>query len=280
MKSFKSIITDTSPVNVKDYLHKSGFSATLIKKVKFGGIFVNGVNVTVRKMLNSGDVIEVFLPDRTSENIEALNFPLDILYEDDYILAVNKPINMPTHPSKGNSLPTLANGVMGKYDGNFVFRAITRLDRDTSGIVLIAKDSFSANKLSLSLKRGEFTKKYLCVIQGIPTKNEGVINAPIARENPDSIRRIVAEHGKSAITEYKVLKTFDNKSLCEINLLTGRTHQIRVHMSYIGHPLVNDFLYGTPSENTYFLHCYRISFPHPKTKETITIIAKREPTDL
>ena len=202
-----------------------------------------------------------------------MSIPLRILYEDDELLAVDKPTNMPTHPSKGNNLPTLANAVMGMYGGNFVFRSVNRLDRDTSGIVIIAKNQMSAGKLSELMKAGKFRKEYECIVDGVPNPPIGIINQPIEREHEGSIKRIVRPDGKRAVTEYRVIGELGERSRCRIILHTGRTHQIRVHMAYIGHPLSGDFLYGKRAESEYFLRCVSISFPHPKTGENLTIKA-------
>lgn len=259
-------------VNIKQFLLQNGLTATLIKKVKLGRVSINGKTVTMRADVNFGDKVTVTLPDEVSEGIPPIEMPLDIIYEDEYMLVVNKPKNMPTHPSRGNSLPTLANGIMAYFNGKHTFRSINRLDRDTSGIVLLAKDQYSAGILSKEMKRGRFSKKYVAVVEGILEKKSGIIDAPIRREAGGSIKRIVAEDGKRAVTEYHVISERDNESLVEIILHTGRTHQIRVHFSYIGHPLKNDFLYGRQNENeSYLLHCIELSLPHPKTGEILTL---------
>ena len=260
-----------APMCVRDYLRRVGLSVTLIKRVKYGGILLEGKPVTVREMLENGMNLEIILPDSVSENIPPMDIPLTVLYEDEYILAVDKPKGMPTHPSKGNNLPTLANAVMGKFGGNFVFRAINRLDRDTSGIVIIAKDPFTAQKLSDSMKCGNFKKKYVCTVVGTPEKKHGMIDAPIRRAAEGEMKRIVAPDGKSALTEYTVLSSDGETSICEILLHSGRTHQIRVHMAHIGYPLYGDFLYGDRSDDGYFLRCTEISFPHPYTNELLKI---------
>ena len=273
-KIFEIIATgERFPISVKEYLKHIGLSVTLVKKAKYGGILLNGRVVTVREEIEEGDRLEIFLKEEKSEAIEPMNIPLTVLYEDEDILAVDKPTNMPTHPSKGNNLPTLANAVMGYYGGNFVFRSVNRLDRDTSGIVIIAKNRISANSLSASMKKGLWEKKYHALVSGIPAESCGVIDAPIERIEEGNIKRKVRPDGKRAITKYSVINSFGDSTLCEITLLTGRTHQIRVHMAYIGHPLVSDFLYGSPSEKEYFLRCKEIKFPHPKTNEMIVIRA-------
>ena len=259
---------------LREFLTRRGLSKTLIKKTKPGGLSVEGEIVTVRRVLKAGDEVNVRLPEASSEKIKAIDIPMRVVYEDEYLLVVDKPTNMPTHPSRGNSLPTLANAVMSMQGESFVFRAVNRLDRDTSGLVLIAKDAHTANKLSQSMKKHEFSKKYLALIDGIPQKKQDTICAPIRRESEGSIKRIVADDGKPAITEYNVLYSTDGKSMVEVILHTGRTHQIRVHMAHIGHPLTNDFLYGTRADESYFLRCYELSFPHPTTSEIITICAE------
>ena len=265
-----------SPVRISEYLKTQlGLSATLIKRVKYGGVFLNGVNVHMRAEVKSGDTVEIVFPEERSEGIPPIDLPLEILYEDAQLLAVCKPRNMPTHPSKGNSLPTLANAVMHYMGKDFVFRAITRLDRDTSGIVLIAKTQYAAAKLSEDMKAGRFEKVYTAIASGVPEEKEGRIDLPIRRECEGSMKRIVADDGKRAITEYRTLSVReDGNALLSLRLLTGRTHQIRVHLSHIGHPLLGDFLYGEKTDDGYFLHCTKMVIPHPITREMLTIVSK------
>ena len=260
---------------ITEYLkHVLGLSVTLIKKVKYGGVFINGTNVHMRATVTVNDNIRVRLPEETSVSIKSIPMPLDIVYEDEYLIAVSKPRGMPTHPSRGNSLPTLAEGIMAYFGGNFVFRAINRLDRDTGGIVIIAKDPHTAAKLSEEMKAGGYVKKYYAVVCGIPSPAEGLIDAPIDREMEGNIRRCVRETGKRAITAYKVIREVDGGALIEVRLLTGRTHQIRVHMAHIGHPLQNDFLYGTKiREGEYLLHARELEFTHPITGERLHLIS-------
>lgn len=261
---------------ILDYLRSNmGLSHTLIKRVKYGGVFLNGTEVHMRATVKPGDEITVILSKGEKNEIRPIDIPLEILYEDESILAVSKPPEMPTHPSRGNSLPTLAEAVLSYLGEDAVFRAITRLDRDTSGIVLIAKDAFSASRLSADLKAGRFEKKYIAITEGVPKERSGRIEAPIKREAEDSIKRIVAADGKPAVTLYRIIDEIDgDKAIIELNLITGRTHQIRVHLSHIGHPLVNDFLYGKRGDSTYMLHCSSLSFPHPLTGEMVLITSK------
>ncbi len=261
-------------MKISEYLKRRlGFSTSLVTKIKFGGVMLSDKVVTMRALVKDGDIITVSFPYEESENIPPISLPLDIIFEDEHILAVNKPKNMPTHPSRGNSLPTLANAVVAHLGAPFVFRSVNRLDRDTSGIVIIAKNPYAAAKLGRFMKERRIRKKYVALISGIPEKSEGIIDAPIARESEGNIKRVVREDGKRAITEYKVIETTkDGNSICEVTLHTGRTHQIRVHFSYIGHPLVNDFLYGCKEgEEAYSLTCSEITLPHPLTDEEFTI---------
>ncbi len=259
---------------IKDILRKKlNISTSLLKKVKFGGVSINGTAVTMRKYVISGDLIEVRLPKEESEGIEPIDLPLNIAYEDEHILAVIKPTNMPTHPSRGNNLVTLANLVMAYMGEGFVFRSINRLDRDTSGIVIIAKNQYVAGILASDMKAGLFEKYYEAILSSAPKELYGIIDAPIERESEGNIKRCVRADGKRAITEYKVTKLLeDGRAVCEIRLHTGRTHQIRVHMAYIGAPLYADYLYGNEiPDESYSLIAKKIIIPHPITRERLEL---------
>lgn len=264
-----------SVMKIRDYLKRRlGLSTALIAQVKYDNVVLNGEVVYMRATVKNGDIIEITLPSEDSENIEPMDIPLDIVYEDEHVIAVNKPRNMPVHPSRGNHLPTVANAVRAYVGHPFVFRAINRLDRDTSGIVLIAKDRLSGAKLYQAMKDRKFGKTYLALVDGTPKESHGVINAPIAREVEGGMKRVVRDDGKEAITEYEVIESEGNTSKIKVTLHTGRTHQIRVHMAYIGAPLDKDFLYGERSEGeNYSLRCVRLTFTHPYTKDKITINA-------
>jgi len=261
------------PIKIRDYLkNKLGFSTSLIAKVKYDNVLLNGKTVHMRAMVENGDEIRVLFPEEESENILPIEIPIDVIYEDDDVIAINKPTNMPVHPCRGNSLPTLANALRHYLGKPFVFRSVNRLDRDTSGIVLVAKNQLACIHLSRQMQANSMTKIYYAIVEGeMPAHGE--ISAPIARESPDSLRRIVREGGKDSLTEYELIeRTEDGNSLLRITLHTGRTHQIRVHMAHIGHPLVNDFMYGTQKGNEiYRLHCGELSFIHPRTGKTITL---------
>lgn len=252
-------------------------SRTLSKLKKNGGIKVNGKVVTVRFSLSESDHLTLSIDDIPSQRIEKVNIPLDILYEDDDVLVINKPLGMPTHPSQGHHTDTLANAVMYRYrDTDFTFRAITRLDGDTTGVVLIARNVLSAQRLTDYLQNGSIRKEYAAVVLGTPSMEKGIIDAPISRCENSVIKRKVSADGKNAITEYELcFSRNDGKySLIKAFPITGRTHQIRLHLSHIGHPIYGDFLYGTPIDGVRaYLHCKSLTFPHPATGESITVEA-------
>lgn len=280
MQKYTEIVTNVAgEMKIRDYLkNRLGLSTSLIAKVKYDNVILNGTEVHMRAMVKNSDVIDIYLPEEDSENIEPIPLELDIIYEDEYIIAVNKPTNMPVHPSRGNHLPTVANGIRAYLDRPFVFRAINRLDRDTSGIVLIAKDPLSGAKLYQSMKDKKFAKAYTAEVCGIPEPRTGFIDSPIARLSEGNIKRVVRPDGKACLTEYEVISTNEQgNATVKVIPHTGRTHQIRVHMAHIGHPLVNDFLYGERTQDgTYRLHCFSLSFPHPKNNEILTLTVNQK----
>lgn len=278
-KNIKIEITENlSGKTVKEILfNEMNLSVATVRHLKNipGSIKLNNEHVRVTKEVSCKDIIEINIDDENSVNIVPENITLDILYEDDDIIALNKPRNMPTHPSHNHHNDTLANGLMYYFKENFTFRAITRLDRDTSGVVLVAKNRFSAQILGNDIKNKKIRKKYIALINGTPEEETGIINAPIKRTKEGIILRCVGFDGKEAITEYKVLKKSNNFSLVELIPVTGKTHQLRVHMSYIGTPIYGDDLYGAPQNGENIrLHCEEISFKHPFEDKIITIKAK------
>ena len=251
-----------------------GFSKGVITSLKTdSGMFVNNEPVTVRRIMKENDILTIKLPDEKSENIVPVEMELDIIYEDEDILVVNKPSGMPTHPSIRHFTDTLANGVCYMYkDRDFMFRAVTRLDRETSGIVLIAKNRNSAHKLGEQLKNGMVEKTYYALCEGVFEKSEGEIEAPIARMCESIILRHVSKIGKYSKTLYKVISKENEMSFVEVTPVTGRTHQIRVHLSYIGHPIFADYLYGNRKDGEKLrLHCGKLVFMHPVTNKKITL---------
>ena len=201
--------------------------------------------------------------------------PLDIVYEDDDLIVINKPAGMPIHPSLNNYRNSLANALMYYYTKQnkpFIFRCTNRLDRDTSGLTVIAKHLVSSSILSQMAVRHEITREYLAIVRGPVTPSQGTINAPIGRAGTSLIeRKIDPEHGENAVTHYRVITEKNGHSLVSLILETGRTHQIRVHMKYIGHPLIGDYLYNPDMEfiSRQALHSHRLSFRHPITGKTM-----------
>ena len=239
----------------------------------------NGQRIGGREHLLAGDHFRVRLLETIdSDGIVPVSMPLSILYEDEDILVINKPADMPVHPSIGNYTNTLANGVTAYLDAkgeHSPFRCINRLDRDTSGALILAKNTFSAAVLSTQMRNRQIRRTYLAVVEGITPPN-GTISAPISRVDDSVIERHVDFlHGEPAVTHYERLETKNEHSLLEIHLETGRTHQIRVHMGYIGHPLPADYLYH-PKYDCFKrqpLHSLQLEFRHPVTDKSMCLLA-------
>lgn len=271
-------------ITIGSFLKSLGLSRQCIIALKKQekGILLNGIWAYVNTCLTTGDTLTLTLSDDTSsEKIPPIDLPLNILYEDEDILVVNKPSDMPIHPSLNNYENTLANAVAYYYENQnvpFVFRCINRLDRDTTGVTMLAKNPFSAAILSEMVRNREIHREYMAIADGIFTIKEGVVDAPIGRKEGSTIEReINYETGETAITHYSVQKENKelNVSLLKLWLETGRTHQIRVHMKYLGHPLLGDFLYNPDMTHIkrQALHSYSLSFNHPITKEPMQFIA-------
>lgn len=271
----KFIVNETyDGCSVRDFLKiGKGLSSRLFSCLKReNGILVNGKNVQAFENVFSEDCVEVVFPETQTE-ITSEYEPFEILFEDDCILAVNKPALMPCHPSVGHHSGTLANKVSGYFERKGIKTAVrmpARIDSGTTGVVIIAKNEYVAQKLAT----GETGKTYLCVCEGIlPEKGE--INLPIARAEGSILKREVREDGKDALTFYEKINEGKNWSAAKVKIKTGRTHQIRVHLSAIGYPLLGDWLYGTetPGLSRHLLHLAVVEFAHPVTDEKITIRA-------
>lgn len=266
---------------VLDFLRKKGFSRHILSSMKADkeALTRNGQRIGGREQLLAGDYFRVRLLETVdSDGIIPVSMPLSILYEDEDILVINKPADMPVHPSIGNYTNTLANGVAAYLDAkdeHSPFRCINRLDRDTSGALILAKNAFSAAVLSTQMRNRQIRRTYLAVVEGITPPN-GTISAPISRVDDSVIERHVDFlRGEPAVTHYERLEVKNEHSLLEIHLETGRTHQIRVHMGYIGHPLPADYLYH-PEYDCFKrqpLHSLQLEFRHPVTDKSMCLLA-------
>lgn len=261
-------------------------SDRLITKLKKANkIYLNSLPTYTKKSVTVGDTVSVLIDfEEDNSNIVASNIPLNIIYEDDYLLVLNKPANIAIHPSILHFDNSLSNGVKFYFDKLGLkkkIRIVNRLDRNTSGIVILAKNEYIQECLIKQMKTNGFKKEYLAIAKGILESKSGTLNFPIARKEGSIIERTVSSDGDSAITHYDVVKEFNNLSLVHIVLETGRTHQIRVHFSHIGHPILGDTLYGSPSEliNRQALHSYKLTFIHPVTKKEL-ILESSLPNDI
>ena len=327
----KYIISEnTTPVTILDFLKKEGFSRHILSSMKNtpNTIILNGERGFGRSVLKPQDHLIVTVPETESgENIIRTKMDLNIIYEDEDILVINKPADMPVHPSAGNYENTQANGIawyFAEKGEDFVYRCINRLDRDTSGLTIVAKHAVSAAilgqmvraKAEQGLKAPGIHRTYLALVEGKVVPVSSVIDAPIARQEDRCLRRVVDfKRGDRAVTHYRVLTGWQTgnaqkfRSLVKLQLETGRTHQIRVHMAYLGHPLVGDFLYNPAygenqidrrddenfGERQIFqgktfscgkeqydigrqaLHAWKLSFPHPMTGQPMNFTAPLPP---
>lgn len=245
--------------------------------IKQGLILLNGKKVKSSMMLKLNDEIEIIgkLEEKTNANPEAMD--LDILYEDDDLMVINKPSGLVVHPSSGHFSGTLVNGLLAHTNslsdtnGDVRPGIVHRIDKDTSGLIVVAKNNKAHEKLAMQLKDKTLSRIYVALVHGKINHDTGTIDAPIGRDVNDRKKMCVTdENSKEAITHFKVLERFKNASLIECKLETGRTHQIRVHMNYINHPIVNDPVYGYKRKTTEFgqmLHAKEIGFIHPTTEE-------------
>ncbi len=296
-RTFYYDITPTDAgVTIYTYLLRKGYSRQNITELKKypESILVNGKWEYVKYILEENNVLTIRITeDASSEKIPPVTLPLSIVYEDEDILVLNKSADMPIHPSLNNYTNTLANAVAAYYESRncpFVFRCINRLDRDTTGLTILAKHMVSASMFSRLMVHREIKREYLAICLGTGLPEEGIITAPIARADGSAIERCVDfEKGEHAVTHFRKLKEWNDMTLLILWLETGRTHQIRVHMKYLGHPLVGDFLYlpdhsqetqrTTPSIKRQALHAYRLTFTHPIT-ETPMVLTAPIPEDM
>lgn len=269
-------------IRIEQFLRRQGFSGqnlTLIKRMP-QNILLNGQFVYMKDNVHAGDHLRVQINEEaSSEKIPPVDLPLDIIYEDEDIIVLNKAAGMPIHPSMTNYENSLANALAYYYEEQgkpFIFRCTNRLDRDTSGLTIVAKHLVASSILSDAVAKKEVRREYLAICSGIPDPTTSTIDAPLARVDGTILAREVDfSCGDRAITHYKVEKALNDHALVSLQLETGRTHQIRVHMKYIGYPLIGDYLYNPDMRymKRQALHSYRMSFIHPITKEPMTFTA-------
>ncbi len=272
-----TVLNEWGGKSIKQILRQEyGVSAAILTSLKQreDGVLVNGTPAFVTRILEKGERVTITIRDGRTEILPS-RVPLEILYEDEDVIAVNKPRQMPTHPSQNHHEDTLANALVGYFSGqNFTFRAITRLDKDTSGVVLVAKNPLSGAILVEDMKNGKIQKEYLAVTNGMPNPPAGRLEAPIRRLEDSIVLRCVAPDGREAVTEYQTIQEGTELSLVRLKPLTGRTHQLRVHLSYLGCPIYGDDLYGAPQRGeANRLHCGKLHFFHPITEKELVVEA-------
>ena len=252
----------------------SDYSRSQIKQLLDGGnITVNGKTEKAKFKVKSGDVIRLEEPETKTLELRPENIPLDIVYEDDDVIVINKPQGMVVHPAPGHDEHTLVNALLyhcplSTINGTFRPGIVHRIDKDTSGLLMVAKNDKAHRSLAKQLKDKTNIREYVALVHGRIAEDEGTINAPIGRSLKDRKKQAVVKDGRNAVTHFEVLKRYRDYTFVKCILETGRTHQIRVHMKYIGHPLVGDPLYGpkkTIKGNGQFLHAGKLGFVHPTT---------------
>ena len=250
--------------------------------IEDGNILVNGKNAKVSYKIQENDKISVEIPEPKQIELKAQNIPIEIIYEDSDIIVVNKPKGMVVHPANGNPDGTLVNAIMAickdslsGIGGEIRPGIVHRIDKDTSGLLIVAKNDNAHVKMSEQIKNHEVKKTYIALVRGVFKENEATIDMPIGRSTSDRKKMAVNKNGKNAITHIKVLKRFDKYTLLKVNIETGRTHQIRVHLSHIGYPIVGDYTYSN-GKNEFdvigqCLHAQKLEFKHPITQKDMSL---------
>lgn len=265
---------DGNDIKIRDYMKDNlNLSGRFIRGSAMNRrLRVNGKDVKLNYRLHEGDIIEVTVNAEESQNIEGEDLNIKVIYEDDDLLIVDKPPFMVVHPTKSHPSGTLANGVIHHFrsnNDNSIVRLVSRLDRDTSGLIMIAKNQFSHMNLAKSMEKNQIEKSYLAIIHGKLENNEGTIDLPIGRPTNETIKRAILEDGQRSITHYKIRESYRKGALVELLLETGRTHQIRVHLSYVGCPIYGEQLYSEFNDEEFIsrqaLHAYALTLPHPRT---------------
>lgn len=267
--------------SVKNILKsKLKMSERLIRKIKLNDkLTCEGRCLKINDIIEAGNILTIDLNfEEESENIDSVEMPLDILYEDEWLIIINKPANMVVHPSVLHRTDSLASAVkfyLESKNEKIKMRFVNRLDKDTTGIVIFAKSEYIQEALAAQMQDGTLIKEYRAIVEGALEGN-GTIDKPIKRQEGSIMIRIVSDDGERAVTHYEVLQNMKDMTLVKVILETGRTHQIRVHMKKIGHTLIGDDLYGNKSYliNRQALHAYKINFIHPITNEKMEFVAE------
>ncbi len=277
------LVSDEANIRIDKYLaNETHYSRENIKKfIDSKLVVVNNKNVKASYKVNSNDEIIVY-DDKLikDEEIEAVKMPINIVYEDDYLMVINKPSGLVVHPGNGNYNNTLVNGLMyytkelSDIGGIERLGIVHRIDKDTSGLLLVAKTNKVHEILASNFKNKEIKREYIALLEGVFNNSSATVDAPIGRDKKNREKMAVASDGKHAVTHMKVLKRYDKYTLVSCVLETGRTHQIRVHMAYIGYPIYNDPVYSKKEASSFgqFLHSYKMSFMHPVTGQNMEFV--------
>ena len=284
----EKIVVDLDNVRLDAYIAKKreDLSRVMVQKlIENGNVLVDGKKRKISYKVQVGEVIELDIPEAKETGIKAEDIPLDIVYEDEDIIVVNKPKGMVVHPANGNPDGTLVNAIMAHCEGSLSGIGgeirpgiVHRLDKDTSGLLIVAKNDKAHINMSEQIKNREVKKIYIALVRGVVPENEATINMPIGRSTKDRKKMAVRKDGKEAITHFKVLKRYANYTFLEVKIDTGRTHQIRVHMAEIGHPVVGDMVYSN-GKNEFgvqgqMLHAKSLDFKHPITGKQMHLEAE------
>lgn len=280
MEKMMTIEVEKDGVDLEEFLKEDyDISSRLFRKLYSRNlILVNGQFQKKNVSLNKGDVVSIIIEDET-DNTPPQDIPLDIIYENEDVILINKKPYIVVHQTKSHQTNTMANGVSYYFKSKGIkrkIRFVNRLDMNTSGILIVAKSAFAHQQMALQFDRREVEKKYLAVVSGVVEKDEGIIDLPIGREEDRSVKKTVTEDGKQAITKYKVIERYCDATLLDVQIFTGKSHQIRVHLNHIGHPIIGDTLYHETHTHIdrQALHSYYLKIRLPRDKDKRVFIAE------